>query len=213
MQPQIEKQFSAMVALQNLPGLMGYSINETEMPSIPQQFKDQGIILLRDENVKRSRNANIGLSYTPTFGLWRPQFEVGAMWQWLKLDNVDNSYNKPIGSAKWFNTFSLPQKWTLRVDASGRTSGHGGVTFLKPTWGIDLKVTKRFMEDKISVNLTANDILKTNTNKWEMDYGKIIMLYDKNIDSRSVILTVSYRFNPTRDKYKGQQASEEINRL
>lgn len=213
LQPQIENQFSAMFAWQNLQGMMGYSINENEMQSIPQQFKDQGIILLRDENVKRSRNANIGLSYTPTFGLWRPQFEVGAMWQWLKLDNVDNSYNKPIGSAKWFNTFSLPQKWTLRVDASGRTSGHGGVTFLKPTWGIDLKVTKRFMEDKISVNLTANDILKTNTNKWEMDYGKIIMLYDKNIDSRSVILTVSYRFNSTRDKYKGQQASEEINRL
>ena len=46
-----------------------------------------------------------------------------------------------------------------------------------------------------------------------MDFWKIIMLYHKNIDSRSVILTVSYRFNSTRDKYKGQQASEEINRL
>ena len=213
LQPQIENQFSAMFAWQNLQAMGGYSIKENEMQPIPRQFQDKGIILLRDENIKRSRNANIGLSYNPTLGIWRPQFEAGAMWQWLELDDVDNSYNKPIGSAKWLNTFSLPQKWTLRIDASGRTSGHGGVAFMQPSWGIDLKVTKKFMQDKLSVNITANDILKTNTLKWEMDYGKIIMLYDKNIDSRSVTLTVSYRFNSTRDKYKGQQASDEINRL
>ena len=213
LKPQIENQFSVMFAWQNLQGMAGFSIIEDAMQSIPQQFKDEGIILLRDENVKRSRNTNIGLSYSPTFGVWRPQFEAGAMWQWLKLDEVDSDYSKPIGSAKWLNTFSLPQKWTLRVDASGRTSGHGGVAYMQPSWGIDLKVTKRLIEDKLSINLTANDVFKTNTNKWEMDYGKINMLYDKNIDSRSVTLTVSYRFNSTTDKYKGQQASGEINRL
>lgn len=126
---------------------------------------------------------------------------------------VDNKYKEPIFSAKWLNTFSLPQKWTLRVDASGRTSGHGGVAYMQPSLGIDLKVTKRLMSDKISINLTASDILKTNTNEWEMDYGKINMLYDKNIDSRSVSLTVSYRFNSTTDKYKGQQTSREVDRL
>ena len=46
-----------------------------------------------------------------------------------------------------------------------------------------------------------------------MDYGNINMLYDKNIDSRSVSITVSYRFNSTANKYKGQQSSDEINRL
>ncbi len=213
LQPQIENEFSVMFAWQNLQGMAGYSIIEDAMQSIPQQFKDEGIILLRDENVKLSRNTNIGLSYSPTFGMWRPQFEAGAMWQWLKLDEIDNRYNKPIFSAKWLNTFSLPQKWTLRVNASGRTSGHGGVAYMQPSWGIDLMVTKRLMNDKLSINLTASDILKTNTNKWEMDYGKINMLYDKNIDSRSIALTVSYRFNSTTDKYKGQQASGEINRL
>ncbi len=213
LQPQIENQFSVMFSWQNLQGMAGYSIIEDAMQSIPQQFKDKGIILLRDENVKRSRNTNFGLSYSPNFGVWRPQFEAGAMWQWLKLDEVDSDYSKPIGSAKWLNTFSLPQKWTLRVNASGRTSGHSGVAYMQPSWGIDLMVTKRLMKDKLSINLTANDIFKTNTNKWEMDYGKVNMLYDKNIDSRHLSLTVSYRFNSTTDKYKGQQASGEVDRL
>lgn len=213
LQPQIENQFSVMFAWQNLQGMAGYSIIEDAMQSIPQQFKDEGIILLRDENVKRSRNANFGLSYSPTFGVWRPQFEAGAMWQSMKLDEVDSDYSKPIGSAKWFNTFSLPKEWTLRVDASGRTSGHSGVAYMQPSWDIDLKVTKRLMNNKLSINLTASDIFKTYTNKWEMYYGKVNMLYDKNMDSRSVSLTVSYRFNSTKDKYKGQQASGEVDRL
>jgi len=213
LQPQIENQFSVMFSWQNLQGMAGYSIIEDAMQSIPQQFKDKGIILLRDENIKRSRNTNFGLSYSPTFGVWRPQFEAGVMWQWLKLDEVDNDYSKPIGSAKWFNTFSLPKEWTLRVDASGRTSGHSGVAYMQPSWDIDLKVTKRLMNNKLSINLTANDIFKTSTNKWEMDYGNVNMLYDKNMDSRSISLTVSYRFNSTTDKYKGQQASGEVDRL
>ena len=213
LQPQIENQFSVMIAWQSLQAMGGYSIIENEMQQIPQQFKDHSIMLFRDENVKRSRNTNIGLSYSPTFGVWRPQLEAGAMWQSLKLDEVDSKYNKPIGSAKWLNTFSLPQKWTLRVNASGRTSGHGGVAYMQPSWGIDVAVTKRLMNDKLSINLTASDIFKTNTNKWEMDYGKINMLYDKNIDSRSLSLTISYRFNSTTDKYKGQQASGGVDRL
>lgn len=46
-----------------------------------------------------------------------------------------------------------------------------------------------------------------------MSYGNINMLYDKNIDSRAISLTVTYRFNSTTNKYKGQQSSDEINRL
>ena len=116
-------------------------------------------------------------------------------------------------SGKWFNTFSFPQKWTLRVDTSGRSAGHSGISFFQPSWSIDLRVTKRFLEDKLSLQLAAVDIFKTNTLNWDMDYGNINMLYDKNIDSRSVSITVSYRFNSTTNKYKGQQSSDEINRL
>jgi hypothetical protein len=213
LQPQIENLFSAMFTWKALQAMIGYSINEDAMQPIPQQFKDEPIILLRDENVKRSRSANVGLSYSPAIGIWRPQFESGIMWQRLDLEDIEKNYNKPIFSGKWFNTFSFPQKWTLRVDASGRSAGHSGVAFMQASWGIDLKVAKKFLQDRLSLQFAANDIFKTNTVKWEMDYGKINMLYDKNIDSRSVSLTVTYRFNSTTNKYKGQQASDEINRL
>ncbi len=101
----------------------------------------------------------------------------------------------------------------MRLNASGNSAGYSGIAFFHPSWGIDLRITKRLLEDKLSIQLAAVDIFKTNILNWEMDYGNINMLYDKNIDSRSVSITVSYNFNSTTNKYKGQQSSDEINRL
>lgn len=214
LQPHIENRFSLMVSRKEWQVMMGYSMDENAMFWLPQQFNDQPIILFRDENIKKSRTANIGLSYSPAFGIWRPQLEAGAMWQWLKLGgDIEKKYNNPVFSGKWFNTFSFPDKWTLRIDASGRSAGHSGVVYMQPSWGMDVRVTKQLFANKLSIQLAAIDILKTNTANWEMDYGKINMLYDRNLDSRSVSLTVTFRFNSTTNKYKGQQASDELNRL
>lgn len=213
LQPKIENSFTAMFAWKNVQAMASYTLNENDILSFVQQFKDQPIVLFRPENVKRTQNANFGISYAPTIGIWRPQFEVGGMWQWLNLVNENQEYNKPIFSCKWNNTFSFPQDWTIRLNADGHAGGHSGVTLLSPFWGIDLNVSKRFLKKQLTINLSANDIFKTRKNKWEMNYGKINMWYDKNIDSRSVSLTISYRFNSTNSKYKGQQASDEINRL
>lgn len=213
LQPKIENSFSAMFAWRNVQAMAGYSINENDIVSFLKQFNNEPIVLFRPENVKRTQNANFGISYSPAFGVWRPQFEVGGMWQWLRLEGENREYDKPMYSAKWNNTFTFPQDWTLRLNADGHAGGHNGVTLLKPSWGIDFSVSKRFLNKQLNVNLSANDIFKTRTNKWEMNYGKVNFFYDKNIDSRSISLTVSYRFNSTNSKYKGQQASDEINRL
>ena len=213
LQPKIENRFFMMFAWKDLQAMMGYSLNENAMHHLPQQFKDEPVILLRDENIKQSRGTNIVISYSPTYGIWRPQFEAGAAWQNLAIKGINRNYNSPIFSGKWFNTFSLPQKWTLRLNASGNSAGHSGIAFLQPSWGIDLRITKTLLADKLSLQLAAVDIFKTNTLNWEMDYENINMLYDKNIDPRYLSITVSYRFNSTTNKYKGQQSSDEINRL
>ena len=130
LQPKIENRFIMMFAWKDLQAMMGYSLNENSMHHLPQQFKDESVILLRDENIKQTRVTNIGISYSPTYGIWRPQFEAGTAWQSLEIKGIDKKYNKPMFSGKWFNTFSFPQKWTLRVDTWGRSAGHSGIAFL-----------------------------------------------------------------------------------
>lgn len=213
LKPKVENTFSAVMAWKDVQVMASYSLNKNDFFFMPTQYADQPIILLRFDNVKRSRNASVGTSYTPVIGLWRPSFEIGGMWQRLDIGNMYNKYNQPIFLAKWFNTFTLPQKWTFRIDGQVTTNGNAGVALNKSSWGIDLKISKTILQDKLSFQLSANDIFKTNTSKWEMDYGVIRLLHDRNTDSRSVSLTVSYRFNPVKSKYKGQQSSDEIKRL
>jgi hypothetical protein len=211
--PSIENQFSIMFTWKSVQAMAGYSINENEMVQLPLQFEDRPIILLRNENLKRSQAANIGVSYAPAFGIWQPQFEAGIMKQWLRLSDVETSYNQPIFSSKWFNTFLFSKGYILRIDASTLSSGNSGVAYVYPSWGIDLRLSKRFISNRLIVQLAASDIFKTNTNHWNIDYGNINMLYNKNLDSRQVSLTATYRFNATQNRFKGQQSTDEINRL
>lgn len=211
--PKIENSFTVMFAWGHLQTVAGYSINENDILSFVQQFKNKPIVLFRPENMKRTQNANIGISYAPVIGVWRPQFEVGGMWQWLNLENENVKYNKPLFSGKLNNTFSLQQDWTLRLNVAGLFGGHDGIQLMKPSWGMGLNVSKRLLKKQLTINLSVNDIFKTQKGKWEMNYGKIHLLYDKNRDTRSVSLTVTYQFNRTDSKYKGKQASDELNRL
>lgn len=213
LQPKIENSFSLTFVWKNIQAMAGYTINENDILSFVQQFKDQPIVLFRPENVRRTKNANFGLSYTPAVGVWRPQIEFGGIWQWLNIENENVEYKRPMFSGKFNNTFSLQRNWTFRINMDGHLRGCSGITLLKPSWGADLDVSKQIFNNRLTVNVSANDIFKTRTKKWEMNYGKIHLWYDKNIDSRSVTVTIRYRFNSTNSKYKDEQASDELNRL
>ena len=52
----------------------------------------ESIILLKNENVPTSKEANIGISFAPTLGLWKPRFEVTGTKQWLHFENIPQNY-------------------------------------------------------------------------------------------------------------------------
>ncbi len=47
---------------------------------------------------------------------WPPNITLGMYCQWLKLEST---YNKPLFSYYFDNTFSLPQGWTITANISG----------------------------------------------------------------------------------------------
>ena len=77
---------------------------------------------------------------------------------------------------------------------------------------INLGIIKTFFNKALTVNLSVNDLLKTDKEHWTL-YGinanlsKDCYNYERNIN-----LTVSYNFNTTRSKYKGTGAGNEEKR-
>ena len=211
--PHIENQLSLMLAAGSFQIMAGYSVHRNAIHQIPTQFEDRPIFLIRDENIAQSRSANIGFSFAQNFGMWRPRLEGGMMKQWLTLEEVGKSYNSPIFTGRLANSFSLPQNTTLWIDARGNTSGNMGVTYIRPSWGIDARLTKMFLSNRLTAQIIATDIFKTNQESWDLNYGKINMSLDRILDSRSVSLTLVYTFNAAQNRFRGQRSTNEIDRL
>lgn len=179
---------------------------------VAEQFEDQAICLLTMQNLKHSRRLDTYLGYSPTFGCWKPAWELGFYKQNLHFQ--EKKYNKPYYFYRWNNLFQLPGEYLFSVNMWGKLKGHSDVTFNRSVFSVDLKLNKSFLAQTLDVTLNITDIFATSREKWSMQTGKIF--YDKWNDGnrRGVSLQIAYKFNASRSKYKGQGAAgSELNRL
>lgn len=144
---------------------------------------------------------------------WTPNATVGVYRQWL--DIAGTSYNKPIFSYYFDNTFALPHGWTITANISGRTQGDMHTNRFGTTWfTMDASIGKSFINKSLAVKLTATDIFNTANNDWSMNTYGIYVDKRQSYDHRGISLNITYNFQPRKSRYKGSSASEaEMNRL
>ncbi len=92
------------------------------------------------------------------------------------------------------NTFSLPKSWKLELGGNYTSGMTVGVHEIKSYGLIYTGIQKNFLNEKAMLKLVINDILKTNQRRYETMYTDIRTFGKINRDSRSVLLTFSYRF-------------------
>ena len=73
-------------------------------------------------------------------------------------------------------------------------------------WYVNAKIYKGFLNNTFSITLEAKDLFNTSGNN-AMMYNDAVKLVQNNFSpGRSVMLTLQYRFNTTRDRYRGTGA-------
>ncbi len=212
LQPQIQNDFTGMLAYKHFKVMLGHTIYEDYITQLMSLYKGNPIVLLSTENVKDVNSSFFAVSYTPTFGLWRPNFEIGGQWQSFDL-NDGQDYDKPMFRTRWNNSFSLPHDWMINLDARWQSEGHSGMYLIKSSWKVDMRVTKQLLNRKLTVSLAFNDIFKSEKTQWHISNDLMTFDYDRYNDSCYAQMTVRYNFNATRSKYKGSSASDEMRRL
>ena len=212
LQPQIQNDFTGMFAYKELKVMLGYTIYEDYITQLMSLYDGNPIVLISTENVKDVSSSFFAVSYTPVIHFWRPNFEVGGQWQSFDLGDGQD-YNKPIFKIRWNNTFSLPKEWMVNLDARWQSKGNSGIYLLDSSYRVNMGVTKQFLERKLAVSLSINDIFGSAKTKWHINNNLMKFDYDKYSDSQYVKLTVRYNFNSTRDKYRGKSSTDEMRRL
>ena len=142
-------------------------------------------------------------------GIWSPRVNVGMMKQWLTLpvDGKPMKMNTPGFLFQWQNAIHLPFDIWLNVDAKLMTNlWDNNMKLTNTPWYVNAKIYKGFLNNAFSVTIEAKDLFDTSRNEAAF-YNDAVQLVQKNFTpGRSVMLTLQYRFNTTRDRYRGTGA-------
>ncbi len=156
---------------------------------------------------------NLYLVWSQPIRRWTPNITLGMYRQWLNLDGT--SYDKPIFSYYFDNTFSLPKGWMITANISGSSQGDMHTNRFGASWfTMDASVGKTFLNKSLTVKLSATDIFNTANNDWTMNTYGVFVDKRQSYDRRGVALNIIYNFQPRKSKYKGSSAAEaEMKRL
>ena len=78
----------------------------------------------------------------------------------------------------------------------------------------DVTLSKSFLKDALTLEVKGNDLLYKNTDANLLYNQKMELLQVAKRGTRDITLTLRYKFNTTRSKYKGTGAGNtELNRL
>lgn len=138
---------------------------------------------------------------------WMPDVTLGCFSQWLALEG--ERYDRPVFSYRFHNVFSLPRHWIATATVSGNSAGHVHTQLFEASWfTMDVSAKRSFFNDCFDVRLVAKNIFCTDHNGWRLHSYGIVADKRQSYDSRSVTLSLTYRFQPRKSRYLGGNASE-----
>ena len=170
---------------------------------------DGEAIIIRTSNLDHRHYLQAFVGGNFQVGVWQPKVNVGVMKQWLSLpvNGKQVKMNTPIFMLQWQNSVHLPFDILLNVDAQLMTRGWDNNTRLTNTpWYVNAKIYKGFFKDTFSVTVEAKDLFDSAKSNFYL-CSDAVQIQQKNFSpGRSVMLTLQYRFNTTRDRYRGTGA-------
>lgn len=150
------------------------------------------------------------LTLAPTIGIWSPQLTLMLLQQWYKVDvpgGLEN-FNNPMGSFSFRNHFSLPSGFGLDIDLGADTPGDNENSYVSEScWYANVGLYKSFFNERLSVRLQADDLFNSSAAKTVLYSGNRVMMLKQEV-RRSIALTLRYKFNAAKSKYKGTGAGD-----
>ena len=206
---EISKNLNYELAYKWLTFDMTYSHTSHTMMSNVETYKDNPAIgLLKPVNGKAYNHVEASVNLCPSFGIWHPSFTASVAKQWLDMDAHDGKIsNNPMAVFNFNNTFNTKLAM-LTWMMSYTTKGYERNIYLyKPKFCTNVSVYKSFLKDRLSFDLFIYDLFG-HISHMNAHYGKMKDLIVDGLSTSKVSLTVRYKFNTTRSKYKGTGAGE-----
>ncbi len=156
------------------------------------------------------------INWGHAFGFWRPNVSVDATYQFFKVnDHGENiSYNGIKWSANIDNYFTLPHDYQLSLSYLFDNGGVNGRVKFKPTQNWSMGVNKSFLEGRLQIAFSANDLFHQYLFKEKIHQHYVDFSQTEDYKLWNYKLTVTWKFNKRKGRYNGENsAQDELNRL
>ncbi len=192
----------------------------TSFQSAYDDVNHPGVMLMDFRTWPSGNCYSMTLNFSPKVGIWQMNYSANFYIMDVDLEaiGIDPAHNwKGIVSSFTFdNTFNLPYSWRFNVQANLNPYYKSMYMKSRTHGSINLRLSKTFLKDK-SLNVAArvNDLFYT-TKERGLVYEGINYCNDGDVyrDNQYFQLSVSWKFNATRSRYKGSHAGQdERNRL
>jgi hypothetical protein len=186
--------------------------DEVMFTMTPYSDDDPNIALIKPVNAKSYDIAYARLTATPTLGVWSPRFTLSVRKQWFDVETPEGrkSLDRPQVTLRWQNSLRLPAGFLFGLD--GRLDSkydYANSRATKTGWAADASLRKGFLDDRLTFQLNAYDMFLTRRYSRVNYFSEIyVMGTTRHPNTRSVSLTVRYRFNQAKNTYKGTGAGE-----
>ncbi|MCL2597731.1 MAG: TonB-dependent receptor [Paludibacter sp.] len=212
LKPTIINTLSYMLAWKDLQSEIAYNFYKDRILLAPVLLTDN-ILFMQPTNLPHSTNFTITAAWSHTIKFWRPSLELALSKDNVKYGSPAIYYRKPIFTAKFKNLLTFPKQFWVGATFAYQSKGNSDIDYQYDSFQADVYLFKYFFDGKIRINLGANDIFGTYKSEF-LDITNHAQSYIwKDLNTRNIYLSISYNFNSTRSKYKGEQASDELNRL
>lgn len=218
LKPSVTHDLTAVGVWRFLQTMASYKVVKDYILYWGRQVESQSATtLINYVNRDRLPSLTLMLAASPTIGLWHLNASAVMLKQWFSLDAAGQrrTYNNPVFVGSLNNSFTLPAGFLLTADFCFQSCGQvQNINLKRPQYTLDVGLRKSFLNDALSVEARANDLL-LGSKQEALLYMESAQMKDLSwSDTRSFSLTVRYKFNVAKSKYKGTGAGQDaINRM
>lgn len=207
---------SFMAAYKWVQFQLSYQQNRDEILFSTEQYKnDPRIMIITHNNIDKLDKISAMLMLSPKVSFWQPQLSLGVEKQFLELTHNKSiiKLDAPIFTGVFNNSFQIPGEFILNVDFNYRSAGDYENYHSSMRYQLDASLLKSFLKGRLSIKVDVRDIFKTAEKTSFTTYSNLTKdIYNGVNDTFGVYVTLRYKFNSARSKYKGSGAGKDQER-
>lgn len=214
LRPQQSHNVQAMFNYKILNVRMTYSYIKDYMNSVLES--DGNTMISSWKNYEKAQMFRANVSLTKTFGWWNTTLAGGLSAPFFDIEYQGSNYsnNTPTVYAQTNNYLSFPRKFVFTIDYMYNNGGSVGIYKFRPYHSFNVGVQKSLFKERLNISLNANDIFQTMIQVYDSRMGHIRFHQREDQDERNFSISIIYRLNNIKSKYRGTgAANEEIRRL